>query len=276
MFISNNNVHNNDKYIDVSEYQYPIDLAAVKAAGFDGIIFRLFKKGRIDDKTFETYARPAMEMGFTVKGYWYVYASGMADFAQECAAAFERAAEVGIKQIFVDIEGEAARLPKDLLKEFVGYATVVGNQYGIKAGVYCNYSFYNKNKEWIDVYDFWLARYNSYLGEVGEKIIGWQYTSKGNIPGINGYVDVNYWWESKNTEETGKRVLRYTRTIMSGDDVADYQHQLNEEINANLVEDGKFGPSTENATKAYQMLRKLKVDGKAGNEVFGALEKEKK
>lgn len=70
---------------------------------------------------------------------------------------------------------------------------------------------------------------------------------------------------------TFKRVLKRVKPVMSGTDVTNLQKLLNEVNDANLAVDGKFGPKTEKAVKAYQKFKKLKVDGKAGKNTITAL-----
>jgi GH25 family lysozyme M1 (1,4-beta-N-acetylmuramidase) len=45
---------------------------------------------------------------------------------------------------------------------------------------------------------FWIARYGKNTGQLDEKykpsgrnIIAWQFTSKGTVPGIDGFVDMD-------------------------------------------------------------------------------------
>ncbi len=67
------------------------------------------------------------------------------------------------------------------------------------------------------------------------------------------------------------RILKRTKPTMTGEDVKALQILLNEVNDANLATDGKFGPATEKAVKAYQKLKGLTVDGKAGKNTIRAL-----
>ena len=58
---------------------------------------------------------------------------------------------------------------------------------------------------------------------------------------------------------------------MTGADVKQLQWLLNEVNGANLVCDSRFGPATEKAVKAFQRVKGLKVDGKAGRQTITAL-----
>lgn len=58
----------------------------------------------------------------------------------------------------------------------------------------------------------------------------------------------------------------------SGDDVVKLQKLLNDAgATPPLVTDGKFGPRTATAVKAYQKVHGLKIDGIVGNQTWGSL-----
>lgn len=59
----------------------------------------------------------------------------------------------------------------------------------------------------------------------------------------------------------------------SGDEVRKLQETLNATGKYNLATDGKFGPKTQEAVKAYQKANGLSVDGIVGTNTWGALNK---
>lgn len=68
-----------------------------------------------------------------------------------------------------------------------------------------------------------------------------------------------------NTSSVGRLGQRTLRKGNTGADVADLQRRLG------VDDDGKFGPMTEAAVKAFQEKQKITVDGIAGPQVFGRL-----
>lgn len=69
---------------------------------------------------------------------------------------------------------------------------------GYKAGVYANLDWFTN---YIDVnslinkgYKIWLAQWNNQI-TANFKVDYWQYTSKGNIKGISGNVDLDYCYD---------------------------------------------------------------------------------
>jgi lysozyme len=56
--------------------------------------------------------------------------------------------------------------------------------------VYCNKSWWDNYLSSLGTrYPLWIARYNSTLGM---KVDMWQYSSKGNVAGVSGVVDMNH------------------------------------------------------------------------------------
>lgn len=60
--------------------------------------------------------------------------------------------------------------------------------------IYTSYNFYSeKFKDKLDGYVFWVANYSTRSDRfTDDRIIHWQFSEKGQIPGITGYVDLNY------------------------------------------------------------------------------------
>lgn len=80
---------------------------------------------------------------------------------------------------------------------------------GYKAGIYANIDYYKRmyDKSLLNKYVFWLA---DYTGNADYPCTFHQYTSKGNISGINGSVDLNYYFEAdtkKSIDEVAKEVI---------------------------------------------------------------------
>jgi GH25 family lysozyme M1 (1,4-beta-N-acetylmuramidase) len=53
---------------------------------------------------------------------------------------------------------------------------------------------YGMYVEELTEYEFWLAMYNSEM-DFPYKIDMWQYTDSGTVPGINGLVDLNIFFQ---------------------------------------------------------------------------------
>ncbi len=64
---------------------------------------------------------------------------------------------------------------------------------GYSAGVYANKTWFSSyiNAGELSGYKIWLAQYNSAGPTYSGRYDIWQYTSKGKVNGISGYVDMN-------------------------------------------------------------------------------------
>ncbi len=131
---------------------------------------------------------------------------------------------------------------------------------------------------------FWVARYArndngqptelAHTLAVGETWL-WQYSSKGKVSGIRGYVDKNQLFVSPVHRQAGKteddpvptrNLCKGTR----GEDVKWLQSALNAR-GADLSVDGIFGSLTDKAVRAYQKTKGLTVDGIVGPKTRAAL-----
>ena len=66
---------------------------------------------------------------------------------------------------------------------------------GYSAGVYANKNWWTNylTSNIFNNWHRWVAQYNSVCTYDGP-YSAWQYTSKGNVPGIAGNVDMNWWY----------------------------------------------------------------------------------
>ncbi len=93
----------------------------------------------------------------------------------------------------LDAEVEAstdARLI-DGMKEWL---TAVEEETGERPIIYTSYTMYrDKMKGKFPGYDFWIASYNLTEARMGSpEIIHWQYSDRGCVPGMKGFVDLNF------------------------------------------------------------------------------------
>jgi peptidoglycan hydrolase-like protein with peptidoglycan-binding domain len=147
-------------------------------------------------------------------GYTYSYANTEAKATVAANAFVKYAKELAINHMWLDLEDTCMRgLGNKLVTIISVYKTIAGNN-GMHFGIYTYSDYYNRYiKPYIsrlkDI-PFWIARYPSTKNmaisdsvpdksnlPVGIDISGWQYSNKGRINGIQGYVDLNVWYENK-------------------------------------------------------------------------------
>lgn len=136
-------------------------------------------------------------------------------------------------------------------------------------------------------FPIWVARYaRTDTGQVPEGMIWqlpdmetwmWQYSSRGTVEGIEGYVDKNCCFVPADHRQkvSGDAAAcpvptRNLRQGMRGEDVEWLQCRLNAG-GAGLTVDGIFGALTDQAVRTYQKTNGLVVDGIVGPKTRAAL-----
>lgn len=278
--------------IDVSSYQGTINWWAVKQNGIDFAILKVIRKDLNPDKKFEENWRKCDAYDLEVQGvYNYSYATTVAK-ARSDAKRVLAILENRKPMVWMDVEDAVMKnLGKNLISIINAYGKVITDA-GLSFGVYTGESFYKTYiKPYGGVsYPMWIARYGKNNGKCNVKyqpqvpnMVGWQYTSKGRVGGIDGNVDMNVWYKELDSIYDGstshsnpytepERLLYYKRlAIMKGNDVKWAQYELvrkgfmpsvNAKGKTNI--DGCFGKNTSDAVKAFQKSVGIKVDGKIG------------
>lgn len=189
--------------MDVSAYNGAIDYKKAAAAGIRIVIARITEIGNVTDSTFEANYRGARENGLKVGVYKYSYALSEAQAKEEA----RRVLQVlnGRKldfPVFYDMEWSRQRaLPKSEITRIVKAFRKEILAGGYLFGIYCNTDWYNNVLDTASLpYDYWLASYPyNDRGVIVESLrpkvgIGWQYSSKGNVPGVSGNVDLDVFY----------------------------------------------------------------------------------
>ena len=184
--------------IDVSNFQGTIDWNQVKAAGIE---FAILKVGPVygkPDSTFERNATECERLGIPYGVYYYSYARSVADANKE---ADRTLAWLGghhpTLPVYYDLEDryilEDSNFSKDKLAQIAQTFCNRMEAVGLKAGIYANLNWFNNhlNSPSLSGYDHWVAQYNWRCDYAGSYSF-WQYSSRGNVPGVNGSCDMNY------------------------------------------------------------------------------------
>lgn len=200
------------KGIDVSSYQGTIDWEKAKAAGVGFAILKVIRKDLDPDKQFENNWRKCGQAEVTVQGvYNYSYATTVTKAKTDARKVVSILGADRHPMVWLDVEDSCQKgLGQKLIDIILAYREIIIAA-GMSFGVYTGYSFY---KSYIKPYEskvkeipFWIARYPSdykmevakepaakYKPEITPEMFGWQYSSRGVVPGINGNVDMNYWY----------------------------------------------------------------------------------
>lgn len=285
-----------EKVIDVSSYQGKIDWNKVKSSGVQGAILKIIRKDLNPDKQFENNWKGCEKAGVPIVGvYNYSYATTLDKAIADAKKVLSILAGRKVK-VWLDVEDTCQKeLGMKLIRIIRAYQEVI-EAAGLEFGVYTGLSFYNSYiKPWAYQLKckFWIARYPSNASMTVDRLPstskqptikhtleGWQYSSKGQIPGIAGNVDMNLWYgdimkppevQQSNPYDPPQRILKLKPIRMRGNDIKWTQHHLirlgflsekNKKGNSNI--DGIFGPDTQAAVIKAQTHYGIVIDGIVG------------
>lgn len=285
------------KGIDVSCYNGKIDWKKVKAAGVQFAVLKIVSRSLSPDSRFEENWKGCIDNKITIKGvYNYSYATDVT----KAKADAKRVIEIlkGRKTtVWLDVEDECQmNLPKGKLVDIINaYAKVILNA-GCSFGVYTGeFEYNNMMKPYgMPAYKMWIARYGKDDGTMDLKyephvpnIAGWQYTQKGKVNGISGYVDMDWFYESANKENkttSGNKSANGNNTknenkTKNESEVYDMQ-TIKKGSQGRIVRvwqvivsakvDGNFGKDTEAKTITFQKTHGLVPDGIVGDKTWAA------
>ena len=191
------------KGIDVSSWQGKPDWPKVSNSGVKFAILRIHQKSGVDT-SFEHNYKGCKSNGILIGGYKYSYALTPAQAIDEAEDVLSVLGGRGLDfPVFYDLEWSQQRsLGKQAIENVaIAFLTRI-KKAGYKVGIYCNLDWYNNVlTDALKQYDCWIARYPaSDNGSVQERLrpnagVGWQYSSKGKVPGISGNVDMDVFYK---------------------------------------------------------------------------------
>ncbi len=190
--------------IDVSAYNPVNNYAEVAGDKIKIAILRITEQGNVVDSAFERNYKGFRDHGIKVGVYKYSYALNTEQAEEEAEKVLEvmRGRELEFP-VFYDMEWSRQRnLPRTELTKIVKAFRKVIVEGGYLFGIYCNTDWYYHVLDTASLpYDYWLASYPyNDRGVIVESLrppvgIGWQYSSKGRVPGIEGYVDLDVFYK---------------------------------------------------------------------------------
>lgn len=182
------------KGIDISHHQGDIDFDSLKG-NIDFAMVRTSYGSFYEDKKYKQNIKGLERINVPYGFYHFSYATSV-ELAKKEAEGFINI----IKKynptypIVIDIEwsNRTENVRADTLISITDTICSMIEKAGYYAMIYANLDYFNNklNDSRLDKYDKWLAEWKS--NPTYKKSFGiWQYSSKGQIPGINGNVDLN-------------------------------------------------------------------------------------
>lgn len=201
--------------IDLSGWNIPTNPALAKQAGVEFAIIKVINKSNKKDKLFDKHIESCKKAGIDIiAGYTYCYANTVKK-AQLAANAFIMAAGKNINVMVLDLEDACMRgLGKNIIL-IINVYKEAARRAGMDFIIYTGASYYEPclraYASLIADIPIWWARYpdtksrsikdplpdTKYLPVIPNEIVGWQYSSKGIVPGYKGYIDLNVWYREE-------------------------------------------------------------------------------
>lgn len=193
--------------IDVSHYQGKIDWKKVKESGKAFAIMKCMYEAQSHrkDEYFEENYRASGIYGLSRGVYIFIASSSIKDPEGDAKALLkhlnDRPLEYGI---WLDYESQVLRNQgREKIRDLTYIYADLFRSAGYYTGIYCNKDWYDHviDERLKQDFDFWVARYpradagiynpKSSLKPSYKTAVAWQYSSKGNVPGIKGHVDLD-------------------------------------------------------------------------------------
>ncbi len=212
------------KGIDIAKWNKITDYKAARNAGVQFAIVKVIDSCNKPDSRFHEHVSGLDSAGIPITGgYTYSYANTV-DKAKKAADAFvETAKPKGIDTMWLDLEDNAVKGLGSSIVNIINAYKMFADSANMDFGIYTGAQYYNPylkpcEKEIADI-PIWWARYpytkertitadvpdSKYL-PTGMELYGWQYSSKGIISGIDGYVDLNVWYKKEPMENTEREI----------------------------------------------------------------------
>lgn len=266
---------------------------AAKDAGIEAVILKVINVSDKPDGRFYEHVAGCNSVGLPIiAGYTYSYANTEEKARKASDAFIEVGMPKDIDTMVLDLEDKSMMGLGSKILKIIDIYRQTAQAAGMDFLIYTGASYYNPClkpyiREIADI-PIWWARYPlskefapttptpdaKYL-PTGIDIVGWQYTSKGVIPGASGYVDLNDWYRDEPMQNTKYEIAVQTNPFAeptanvkigkTGNDAMWVQWYLwrfgllqKDEI------DGIIGKKSDAGIREAQRRLKLTVDGIVG------------
>lgn len=193
-------VHN---AIDVADYQGDIDWQAVKNSGIEYAIIRCgyrgyTKSGIYEDEHFQENITGATDAGLKVGVYFFSQAINQQEAVEEANFVLEHISGYDVELVVYDwekIDYDVARTDDMEIEAITScaeaFCTTVSDS-GYTSCIYFNintgYNLYDLSQ--LSDCEFWLSDPSDFP-DFYYQVLVWQYSFKGTVDGIDGYVDMD-------------------------------------------------------------------------------------
>jgi GH25 family lysozyme M1 (1,4-beta-N-acetylmuramidase) len=215
------------KGVDISNLNGSVNIQLLKDAGHKFVIAKATEGSTFIDKYYEQNIKNAKALGLVTGAYHFGNFTTVAKAIQE--ASFFKQIAAGAEPDFVVLDFEQ-QCSGDMTDACLAFLDVISSI--APAVIYCNPSYIKSHlNSKITKYPLWIANYgvSSPCFTLWSKYAIWQYTDKGQISGISGYVDLNYMAEDfYNSVKRGEKkvdaivIYNYGADMHSAELLADF------------------------------------------------------
>ncbi|MEY8001774.1 GH25 family lysozyme [Clostridium sp. Mt-5] len=235
------------KGLDVSNLNGAVNMDLIKNAGNSFVIAKATEGSTFVDKYYNDNIRKAKALGLVTGAYVFARFTTKEKAIQEANFFKQIAVAANPDFVVLDFEQQCSGDMTDACLEFLKIASTVA-----PVLIYCNPSYIKAHlNSKITKYPLWVAHYgvSSPSTVLWNEYAIWQYSEKGQISGIGGYLDLNYMSDSFFNSLGG---TRQPNPLV--EQIKALQYDLNSEYNAGLVVDGVAGQATVAALKGIQNI----------------------
>ena len=188
--------------VDVSRWNGAVDWTKVKSAGMDFAVIRCGYRGSsegamIEDSSFRTNINGAKNAGLRVGVYFFTQAVNEVEAVEEASMVLSLISGYSLDlPVYLDVEPSRGRGDTISVEQRTAvcraFCSTIQNA-GYTAGIYANKTWMEEkiSAASLTSYRIWLAQYATAVTYNATGYDMWQYTSKGSVPGINGFADMN-------------------------------------------------------------------------------------
>ncbi|MFT5168011.1 MAG: lysozyme [Saprospiraceae bacterium] len=179
--------------IDVSHYQSIVNWDTIAVQKIDFVFVKATEGEEIADSLFRDNWMNINRVGLKRGAYHFFRPKGSA-YKQAQNFIDNVRLEEGDLPPVLDVEVADGISAEEIVKSIRAWIEIIENHYQIKPIIYTNLNFYDGYIDQnFDGYPIWIARYNTQKPYLGNKRDWhfWQYGNKGQLPGIDGFVDFN-------------------------------------------------------------------------------------
>ncbi|CAB1262399.1 Endolysin [Clostridiaceae bacterium BL-3] len=178
------------KGVDISNLNGSVNIQLVKNTGHKFVIAKATEGSTFVDKFYNSSIKDARALELVTAAYHFARFTTKEKAIQEASFFKSTVAGTDLDFVVLDFEQQCSGDMTDACLAFLDAISSIA-----PAVIYCNPNYIKSHlNSKITKYPLWIANYGTSSPDftLWSKYAIWQYTNKGQISGMSGYVDLNY------------------------------------------------------------------------------------